>query len=94
MKSWVIVKRTKGMNILGSTWAFKASAQIDYTASFFNTAVEEEIYVDMPQGYKKEGHILRLCRLLCVLKQLPSNFFNHLSDKLRKVGMVASKNDP
>eukprot|EP00957_Ditylum_brightwellii_P051787 3927669-Ditylum_brightwellii.AAC.1 len=75
MKSWVIVTKTKGMYVLGSTWAFKmkrfpngtihklkarllgwASAQIDYTAAFVNAAVEEEIFVEMPQGYKKEGH--------------------------------------
>eukprot|EP00957_Ditylum_brightwellii_P131539 10032617-Ditylum_brightwellii.AAC.1 len=70
------------------------SAQIDYTAAFVNAVVEEEIYVDMPWGYKKEGHVLKLCRSLYGLKQSPRNFFHHLSDKLQKVGMTASKNNP
>eukprot|EP00957_Ditylum_brightwellii_P198250 15106279-Ditylum_brightwellii.AAC.1 len=66
-----------------------ASAQINYTASFINVAVEEEINVEMTQGYKKEGHVLKLCRLLYNLKQLLQNFFHHLSDKLQQVGMIA-----
>eukprot|EP00957_Ditylum_brightwellii_P168923 12857650-Ditylum_brightwellii.AAC.1 len=61
-----------------------ASAQIDYTAAFVNAVVEEEMYVDMPRGYKKEGHVLKLCRSLYGLTQSPRNFFHHLSDKLHK----------
>eukprot|EP00957_Ditylum_brightwellii_P210851 15365482-Ditylum_brightwellii.AAC.2 len=57
-------------------------AQIDYTAAFVNVAVEEEIYADMSQGYKKEGHVLKLCRLLYGLKQLPRKFYKHLLEKL------------
>eukprot|EP00957_Ditylum_brightwellii_P209261 15361015-Ditylum_brightwellii.AAC.1 len=103
MKSWVINTRTKGMNVFGSTWAFKVKrfpnrtinklkvclcacrdqqiegvdgfdtytpvvnfstvclllvmsirlgwslAQINYKAAFDDAAVEEEIYVEMPQ---------------------------------------------
>eukprot|EP00957_Ditylum_brightwellii_P080034 6086262-Ditylum_brightwellii.AAC.1 len=106
MMSWIIGKQRPGMNVLGSTWAFKikcypnvtinklkahhcvlgyqqidgvdvfdtyapvvsfstvclllvmsiclgwVSAQIDYTAVFVNAIVEEEIYVEIPQGYK------------------------------------------
>eukprot|EP00957_Ditylum_brightwellii_P014729 1110292-Ditylum_brightwellii.AAC.1 len=69
-------------------------AHIDYTAAFVNATVEEETYVGIPQGYKQEGNVLKLPRSLYGLKQSPRRFFNHLSDKLRNVGMVPSVNDP
>eukprot|EP00957_Ditylum_brightwellii_P024983 1889292-Ditylum_brightwellii.AAC.1 len=148
MISWIIIERNPCMNILGSTWAFKAkrfpngiinklkaqlciqgdqqidsidvfdtyapvvslstfclllvlllhlgweTAQIDYTAPFINASFEEEIYVKMPQGYCKEGQVLKLNRSLYELKQSLQNFFKHLLAKLSKVGMEASEHNP
>eukprot|EP00957_Ditylum_brightwellii_P192229 14632384-Ditylum_brightwellii.AAC.1 len=138
MESWIIVRRTYDINILGLTWLFKvkhfpkgtinklkallcvrgdqeidrvdmfntyaldvsfstvrlililsiflgwATAQINYTAAFINASVDEEVYEEMPRGYCKEGHMLKLQRSLYGLKQSPRNFFKPLLEKLNQ----------
>ena len=55
-----------------------ASCQIDYTSAFVHANVNDEVYIEMPQGFRQEGKVLRLKKSLYGLHQSPLNFFKHL----------------
>ena len=78
-----------------------ATKQVDHTAAFihadidlppnFDSVSPEEqarqgVYVEMPRGFAVPGHVLKLKKSLCGLKQSPRNFFNFLKGKLEKAG--------
>ena len=44
------------------------------------------VYVEMPRGFAKPGHVLKLKKSLHGLKQSPRNFFHHLKGNLEKAG--------
>ena len=70
---------------------------MDYTAAFVQAELgeDEEVYVEMPRGYKQEGKVLRLKRALYGLKQSPKTWFEHLKSKLMdECGFKQSPNDP
>jgi hypothetical protein len=140
--AWVVVKRTPGMKVIPSTWAFKckrfpdslvrklksrfcvrgdcqidgadvfntyapvmswttirlllilsvvldlATKQVDYTVAFVQAELNEgeQVYVEMPRGFRQAGQILQLQRALYGLKQSPRTWFDHLKHKLKTVG--------
>ena len=45
--------------------------QMDVKTAFLYRAVEEEIYVELPQGFRKKKGICRLLKALYGLKQSP-----------------------
>ena len=51
-----------------------ATAQVDYTAAFVQATINEDVFVQMPKGFRKNGTILKLRRSLYGLKQSPRNF--------------------
>jgi hypothetical protein len=61
-----------------------ATMQVDYTAAFVQAKLgeHEEVYVEMPRGFKEEGKVLWLKRALYGLKQSPKTWFEHLCSKL------------
>ena len=44
------------------------------------------VHVEMPRGFAQPGHVLKLRKSLCGLKQSPCNFFDHLKGKLEQAG--------
>ena len=66
-----------------------ATQQVDYTTAFLHAPIDDEVYVDMPRGFKEEGKVLKLKRSLYGLRQSPRNFFNHLHSKLEGIGFKA-----
>ena len=77
-----------------------ATKQVDYMAAFIHADInlppnfdkiskEEQqhqgVYVEMPRGFAKPGHILKLKKCLYGLRQSPRNFFKLLKDKLECV---------
>ena len=66
-----------------------ATQQVDYTTAFLHAPIEDEVYVEMPQGYRQNGKVLRLKKSLYGLKQSPKNFFNYLKGNLEAVGFQA-----
>jgi len=78
---------------LWSTWAtirkllilstiYKLSlCQVYYTAAFVHAEVKEDMYIDIPCGFRKPGKVLKLKNLLNELQQTPSNFFKYLKSK-------------
>ena len=73
-----------------------STAQVDYTAAFVQAAINEDVFVQMPKGFRKRGTILKLRRSLYGLKQSPRNFFNHLKDNLQSktLNFIQSQHDP
>jgi hypothetical protein len=74
-----------------------ATMQLDYTAAFVQAELgeNEEVYVEMPRGFKEIGKVLCLKRALYGLKQSPKTWFEHLKSKLMDdCGFQQSPNDP
>ena len=69
------------------------TAQVDYTAAFPQAGLEDEVYVEMPRGFKDPGYVYKLKKSLYGLRQSPRNFFEHLKDQLTKVGFEQSSAD-
>lgn len=69
--------------------------QYDVPTAFLNADVEEEVYMEMPKGFGKDGKVCRLRKSLYGLKQAPRNW-----DKLchsfiiDKMGWTATVSDP
>ena len=83
-----------------------ASKQVDYVSAFCQAPIEEDVYVNLPKGWRKlnalgglkesfkEDHVLKLKRSVYGLKQSPKNFFKLLRSNLLAVGFVQSSFDP
>jgi hypothetical protein len=48
----------------------------------------------MPRGFSEPGKVLKLKKSLYGLKQAPRNFFQHLKNKLERIGFTSSSADP
>ena len=79
-----------------------ASKQVDWTAAFVHADIDRphgydnmtqdqkdrhQVYVEMPRGYLKPGHVLRLKKNLYGLKQAPRNWVFYLKSHLEAVGL-------
>ena len=72
------------------------SKQGDITAAFVHADVEEgeNIYVEMPHGFRKHGKVLKLKKTLYGLRQSPRAFWLYLTEKMNLCGMEQSTLDP
>ena len=63
-------------------------------SAFVHADLTDEVYVEMPQGFRQEGKLLRLKKSLYGLHQSPLNFFKCLQDALVSQGFKQSESDP
>jgi hypothetical protein len=70
--------------------------QLDVKTVFLNGELEEEIYMQQPQGYKEEGPgtICHLKKMLYGLRQAPRAWHTRLKAELEALGFRASEIDP
>jgi hypothetical protein len=71
--------------------------QMDVKAAFLNGVVEEEVYVEHPEGFEvgsRETHVCRLRRALYGLKQAPRAWYSRIDSYLREMGFQRSEADP
>jgi hypothetical protein len=70
--------------------------QLDVPTAFLNADVEEEVYMELPEGYRdgKEGMVCRLRKALYGLKQAPRNWYLLVSKFIASLGFKASASDP
>ena len=71
--------------------------QIDVKTTFLNGAVEEEVYVVQPLGFKTHDRKTHLCKLkksLYNLKQAPRTWYGIIDSFLSSLGFTKSKVDP
>jgi hypothetical protein len=71
--------------------------QMDVSTAFLNGILNEEIYVEQPEGFIKKGSERLVCRLnksIYGLKQAPLVWNEHLNKTLLSLNFVRCKDDP
>jgi hypothetical protein len=71
--------------------------QMDVKTTFLNGVVEEEVYVEQPQGFEthdRKTHVCRLKKALYGLKQAPRAWYGRIDGYLMSLGFTKSKADP
>lgn len=64
---------------------------LDVKSAFLNGKLYEEVYVNQPEDFVKEGHekkVYKLFKALCGLKQAPRAWYTQLNKCLEKLGFV------
>jgi len=67
--------------------------QLDVKSAFLNGFLQEEIYVEQPEGYIKEGEEDKVCLLkkaLYGLKQAPRAWYSRIDEHLQNLGFAKS----
>ena len=70
---------------------------MDVKTTFLNGVIEEEVYIEQPEGFKtheKKSHVCRLKKALYGLKQAPRVWYGQIDGYLQKMGFVKSDADP
>jgi hypothetical protein len=65
--------------------------------SFLNGAIEEEVYIEQPQGFEvhsRDTHVCRLKKALYGLKQAPRAWYAKIDNYLTRLGFSKSHADP
>jgi hypothetical protein len=71
--------------------------QMDVKIAFLNGEIEEEIYIEQPDGFvihEKESHVCRLKKALYRLKQAPRAWYARIDGHLMSLGFSKSVVDP
>ena len=55
------------------------TAQVDYTAAFPQSDLDQDVYVEIPQSFSEKNMVYKLNKSLYGLRQSRRNFFSHLS---------------
>jgi len=70
--------------------------QMDVKTTFLNSVIEEEVYIEQPQGFEVEdrkSHACRLKKALYELKQAPREWYGCINSFLMSLGFTKSKED-
>ena len=71
--------------------------QMDVKTNFLNGMIEEELYIEQPQGFEAEDrhtHVCKLKKALYGLKQAPRAWYERIYSFLSSMGFTKSKADP
>jgi hypothetical protein len=71
--------------------------QMDVKTTFLNGIIEEEVYIEKPQGFEvhgRESHVCRLKKALYRLKQAPRAWYSRIDGYLQSMGFTKSEVDP
>ena len=69
---------------------------MDVKTEFLNGIIEEEVYIEQPQGFEINDHKTHVCRLkkaLYGLKQAPRAWYGRIDGFLMSLGFTKSKAD-
>jgi hypothetical protein len=70
---------------------------MDVKTTFLNGVIEEEVYIDQPQGFVihgKESHVFILKKAFYRLKQSPRAWYARIDSYLMRLGFTKSDVDP
>ena len=70
---------------------------MDVKTTFLNRVIEEEVYIDQPEGFEvfsSESHVCRLKRALYGLKQAPHAWYTRTDSYFTGLGFSKSEADP
>jgi hypothetical protein len=71
--------------------------KMDVKTTFLNGAIEEEVYIEQPQGFEvhsRDTHVCRLKKALYGLKQAPRAWYARMDSYLTRLGFSKSHADP
>jgi hypothetical protein len=71
--------------------------QMDVKTTFLNGAIEEEVYIEQPQGFEvhsRETHVFVLKKALYGLKQAPRAWYDRIDNYLIRPGLSKSHANP
>jgi hypothetical protein len=71
--------------------------QMDVKTAFLNGAIEEEVYIEQPQGFEvhsRDTHVCRLKKSLYGLKQAPRAWYARIDSYLIRLGFSKSHANP
>lgn len=71
--------------------------QMDVKTTFLNGVIEEEVYIEQPEGFETHEKKYRVCRLkkaLYGLKEATREWYGRIDGYLEKMGFVKSDADP
>eukprot|EP00253_Pinus_taeda_P020507 PITA_20507 len=69
---------------------------MDVKTAFLNGFIQEEVYIEQPQGFEvhgKESHVCRLKKALYGLKQAPRAWYSRIDTYLQGMGFTKSEAD-
>jgi hypothetical protein len=69
---------------------------MDIKTTFLNGVIEEEVYIEKPQGFEveeKKSHACKLKKALYGLKQAPRAWYGWIDNFLMSLGFTKSKAD-
>jgi len=69
---------------------------MDVRTSFVNGKIEEEVYIEQPEGFEtfnRESHVCRLKRALYGLKQAPCAWYTRIDNYFTGLGFTKSEAD-
>jgi len=70
---------------------------MDVKTTFLNGQVEEEVYIEQPEGFvihRKESHVCKLRKALYGLKHAPRAWYSRIDSYLQNLGFSKSVADP
>jgi hypothetical protein len=71
--------------------------QMDVKTAFLNGEVEQEVYIEQPEGFvihDKRSHVCKLKKALYGLKQAPRAWYGRIDSFLQSLGFTKSITDP
>ena len=69
---------------------------MDVKTAFLNGMIEEEVYIEQPEGFETfdhESHVSRLKRALYGLKQAPRAWYTRIDSYFTGLGFTKSEGD-
>ena len=87
--SWITVRIFLVMSLILSF----NTQQTDYTNAFYQAPLENNVFVELPQGFEIPNMVLHLQKSVYVLRQSPLNFYRHLRQGLESRGFKKSSHD-
>ena len=70
--------------------------QMDVKTMFLNGIIEEQVYIEQPEGFEifsSESHVCRLKRALYQLKQAPRAWYTQIDSYFTRIGFTKSEAD-
>jgi hypothetical protein len=70
--------------------------QMDVETAFLNGVIEEEVYIEQPQGFEVENrksHVCKLTKALYGLRQAPRAWYGRIGNLFTSLGFTKSKAD-
>jgi hypothetical protein len=71
--------------------------QMDVNTTFLNGEIEEEVYIEQPQGFElhsRDTHVCKLNKSLYGLKEVPRAWYARIDNYLIRLGFSKSHTDP